>query len=190
MPLESIALTAAMVLPQLLLQKPSHNSRVKDHIKCLQRRMSLWDDGDIQALVVEGKAIQQRLRQQRNTDETDRVTRLFAKLMRQGKVKPALRLLVKVQGAPLSVHDPAGEDKTVLDVLREKHLTGQDVISELIVQDSGTMQFHSQIFEALDYEAIQKAALKTDGSAGASVVDARGFRRMYTSFGRASDELC
>ena len=148
-PLESIALTAAMVLPQLLLQKPSHN-----------------------------------------TDETDRVTKLFAKLMRQGKVKPALRLLAKVQGAPLSVHDPAGEDKTVLDVLREKHPTCQDDISELIVQDSGTMQFHSQIFEALDYEATQKTAVKTDGSAGPSGVDARGFRRMYTSFGRASDELC
>ena len=74
-PLESIALMAAMVLPQLLLQKPSRNSRVKDHIKCLQRRMSLWDDGDIQAVVVEGRAIQQRLRQQQHTDEADRITK-------------------------------------------------------------------------------------------------------------------
>jgi len=189
-PLESIALKAAMVLPQLLLQKPSRNSRVKDHIKCLQRRMSLWDDGDIQALVVEGRAIQQRLRQQQHTDEADRITKSFARLMKQGKVKSALRLLAKVQGAPLSIHDPAGEDKTVLDVLRKKHPTGQDVNSESIVQDSGTMQFHSVIFESLDCEAIRKAAMKTDGSAGPSGVDARGFRRMCTSFGRASDELC
>ena len=174
-PLES------MVLPQLLLQKPSHNSRVRDHIKCLQRRMSLWKMGIFK--LWQGRVIQQRLRQQHHTDETDRVTKLFVKLMKQGKVKSAPRLLAQVQGAPLSVHDPVGDDKTVLDVLCEKHSIGQDVISESIVQDSGTMQFHPVIFESLDCEAIRKAALKTDGSAGLSGVDARGFRR-------ASDELC
>lgn len=102
-PLESIALMAAMVLPQLLLEKPSHNSRVKDHIKCLQRRMFLWDDGDIQTLVVEVRAIQQRLRQHHHPDETDRVTKSFVKLMKQGKVKSALRLLAKVQGTSLFI---------------------------------------------------------------------------------------
>ena len=131
----------------------------------------------------QGRVIQQRLRQQHHTDETDRVTKLFVKLMKQGKVKSAPRLLAQVQGAPLSVHDPVGDDKTVLDVLRKKHPIGQDVISESIVQDSGTMQFHPVIFESLDCEAIRKAALKTDGSAGLSGVDARGFRR-------ASDDLC
>lgn len=72
----------------------------------------------------------------------------------------------------------------------KKHPTGQDVISESIVLDPSTMQFHSVIFETLDCEAFQNAALKTDHSAGSSGVDARGFRRMCTSFGRASNELC
>ena len=37
--LESIALKAATVLPILLLQKPSRNSKVKVHISCLERRI-------------------------------------------------------------------------------------------------------------------------------------------------------
>ena len=107
---------------------------------------------------------------------------------RQGKASS--KTSGKGPGAPLSVHDPAGEDKPVLAVLRENNPTGQDVISELIVQDSGTMQFHSVIFESLDCEAIRKSALKTDGWTGPSGVDARGYRRMCTFFGRASDKIC
>ena len=53
-----------------------------------------------------------------------------------------------------------------------------------IVQDSDIMQFHSIIFKPIVCEAIRKAALKTDGSAGPSGVDAKGFRRICTSFGR------
>ena len=46
------------------------------------------------------------------------------------------------------------------------------------------------MFESLDSQAIRKSALRTEGSAGPSGIDAKGFRRMCTSFGRASDDLC
>ena len=42
--LESVVLKATMVMPNLLLQKPSRNSRAKDHINALKRRMELWSD--------------------------------------------------------------------------------------------------------------------------------------------------
>lgn len=59
--LESIALMAAIVLPILLLQKPSRTSKTKQHIALLARRFGLWSNGDLDELVREGRAIQQRL---------------------------------------------------------------------------------------------------------------------------------
>ena len=59
--LESIALMAAVVLPILLLQKPSRTSKTKQHIALLERRLGLWASGDLDELVREGRAIQQRL---------------------------------------------------------------------------------------------------------------------------------
>ena len=39
--LESMASTAAMVLPSLLLQKPRRSSKTKEHVTCIERRMKL-----------------------------------------------------------------------------------------------------------------------------------------------------
>ena len=49
--LESVALKATIVLPHLLLQKPHRTSKNKDHIACLDRRLSLWKKGDIDQLM-------------------------------------------------------------------------------------------------------------------------------------------
>ena len=38
---------ATSILPILLLQKPSKNSKSKDHVKHLKRRLDLWSAGDI-----------------------------------------------------------------------------------------------------------------------------------------------
>ena len=43
--LEAIALKAVMVMPALLLQKPSRTSRAKDHSTHLARRLQLWKNG-------------------------------------------------------------------------------------------------------------------------------------------------
>ena len=59
--LESITLKATMVLPPLLLQKPLSQSKSREHIKCLERRLLLWCEGDINALLNEGLMIQQHL---------------------------------------------------------------------------------------------------------------------------------
>lgn len=47
-----------------------------------------------------------------------------------------------------------------------------------------------QVFSStLACEAIKKSALHTDGSAGPSGIDARVFKQLCTSIGRALDEL-
>ena len=51
--LESIALKAAFTLCSLVLQKPSRNFKGRNHTSCLEKRMKLWHDGDLNALVLE-----------------------------------------------------------------------------------------------------------------------------------------
>lgn len=60
--LEAFAIKAAMTMPALLLQKPSTKSKSIDHVNCLRRRIALWEKGDIQKLLKEGKTIQRQLR--------------------------------------------------------------------------------------------------------------------------------
>ena len=78
------------MLQILLLQKPSHTSKSKDHVTHLQRRMELWLDDDLQALLDEGKCIQKRLGKATNPSNSDAITQTFRDLMLQGKVQSAL----------------------------------------------------------------------------------------------------
>ena len=59
--LESIALKAVVVLPLLLLQNPSHRSKSKDQIRCIERRLILWKNGQLNDLLDEGCTLQKRL---------------------------------------------------------------------------------------------------------------------------------
>ena len=77
--LECIAMKAITVMQILLLQNVIH----------LQRQMKLWLDGDIQALLDEGKFIQKRLGRATSPSNNDAITRIFRDLMLQGKVQSA-----------------------------------------------------------------------------------------------------
>ena len=61
---QSIALKAYMILPSLLLQKPSKKSKAKEHSLKLSQRLILWREGNIMTLLREGKAIQKHLQKQ------------------------------------------------------------------------------------------------------------------------------
>ena len=92
--LQLVALSAAMVVPALVLQKPSKTSKSKEHTRLLERRLSLWLDGRLFDLLHEGRTIQRRLRssQSKNSNECY-IKKQFSKLMWEGKVKAALKLL-------------------------------------------------------------------------------------------------
>ena len=70
---------AITVMQILLLQNVIH----------LQGQMKLWLDGDIQALLDEGKFIQKRLGRATSPSNNDAITRIFRDLMLQGKVQSA-----------------------------------------------------------------------------------------------------
>ena len=92
--LESIAMKAATIMPILLLQKPSSNSKAKEHAVRLQHRLNTWKQGDLRELVREGRTIQQRLpRNKQSVTHEENLSRQFTNYMFQGNVKAALRLL-------------------------------------------------------------------------------------------------
>lgn len=181
--LESITLKAAFTLCSLVLQKPARNSKKKDHISCLERRLNKWKDGDLNDLVLEGRTIQQRFtgkgRLRDQNSNSDRKAYSFAKLMFDGKTKPALDLLSGVcNGRRLGLNeivDAAEDIITAREVLETKH---------------PIPAHHPVIFEALDGSVIRAAALQASGAAGPSGVDAYVWQRLCSSFKSASDELC
>ena len=61
-PLEDIAFKAIMIMRNLILQKPSKNSKAKDHLEALERRLESWTSGDLLELLKEAETIQKSLR--------------------------------------------------------------------------------------------------------------------------------
>ena len=53
----SIALKALMVMPALILQKPTRKSNAKQHSQYLVKRLELWKEGQFDELLREGRAI-------------------------------------------------------------------------------------------------------------------------------------
>ena len=87
-------------------------------------------------------------------------------------------------------YDPNNPNSlTVREALANKHPKGQPPHPNCILP-SPPQEVHPVVFDALDASSIRSAALHTSGSAGPSGLDAYQWRRLCTSFKRASDELC
>ena len=136
--MESIALKATVVMPILLLQKPHQRSKTKDHIACLERRLRVWKEGNLNGLIIEGRTIQSRLPKSDKTKSTRNLPRSFANLMFAGKIKAALDLLSHAEnGGILHLHDPSDpsdpDSPTVRETLTNKHPQGQPAHPECII---------------------------------------------------------
>ncbi len=194
--LESVALKAATVLPILALQKPHRASKNKENSACLTRRLSTWKEGNLNDLVLEGRTIQKRLRAPTQSKYTANQSkaRLFANKMFAGKCGAALDILAdNGEGGVLHIADCVDPNNpnslTVREALANKHPKGQPPHPNCILP-SPPQEVHPVVFDALDANTIRSAALHTSGSAGPSGLDAHEWRRLCTSFKRASDELC
>ena len=189
-----------MTFPALMLQKPSAKSKTRDHISCLQRRLELWGRGEIAELLKEGTAIQRILHlssQRRDSEDESKQACKFAKLMMEGKVRAALRLLTKQAKSGLLRLDQviggysSTAGRTVREILEEKHPNASPVHADAILCDDPTNDdFHPIVFDGITSEVIRVSALHTEGSAGPSGVDAMSWRRLCTAFGQKSNDLC
>ena len=190
--LDRVCMKAITLIQTLLLQKPSIRSKTKDHICHLKRRLDLWYSGDIQQLLNEGRSIQTRMISRVFTEKNDIDGYIFRSLMAQGKVKSALNYLSRDKSSGcLGLDDviPESNGMTTRDVLRNKHPPGKPAHSEYLLPDNSE-SVNPIVYNNLDAECILQAALRTNGAAGLSGLDAYAWRRLCSSFHSASHELC
>ena len=183
--LKDIAWTCIMTMPALLLQKPSKDSKAKDHTEALKRRLVLWNNGNIQALLAECDTIQKRIRSSVPANSVEATSKKFATLMKQGKINAAVKLLTSsMDGGVLPLTDET------MTLLRAKHPEPTPCSDEAI-HEHQSPEVHPIVYESINAESVRKAALNTHGGAGPSGVDADGWRHMLVSrnFGVASEEL-
>ena len=171
--LNSVALKAFMTLPALILQKPSKNSKSKEHTSCVKRRLELWKKGDIISLLKEVKKIQSKFKKKGGKERSPgEVAKLFARLVMHGKIGAALKLLDK-EGC-IGVHT-LSED--VIRDLKSKH--PEPAVASFNSLIKGPLEELPVSFvNGIDEKMIMKAALRTKGSAGPSGLDADLFRRI------------
>ena len=195
--LASVAITAAMLLPTLVLQKPPNSSCAKDHAQHLLRRMKAWNAGDFEGLLKEGRVIQNHLDRHRRVPSEDQLATQFSYFMSEGKIKAAIRLLSKdgrQKVLPLHARTNPGDPSspTVLDVLREKHPPAQpchtNALIDAFIED--TPEIHPVIFDGITADLVRRMVLRSSGSAGPSGLDASAWQRMCTAFRGPSNDLC
>ena len=188
--LESVALFAAMSMPSLLLQKPSGKMQAKELSKHLERRLTLWSNGNISALLDEGRVIQAHLPSPRHSErEPDKISRQFTNYMLVGNIRAALRLLSDSKcGGTLSL-DEVIDGKSVKDILLGKHPPAQPLDPSAVVVASSPA-FHPILFDSISPELIKSLVMETNGSAGPSAMDAAIWKRLCSSFQTSSSDLC
>ena len=184
--LANVSLKMLMVLPGIMLQKPTRKSTSKQHSEYLTKRLTLWLDGNFEELLKEGRQIQKKLKQNERKDETpEKIAKNFAKLMLQGKVHAALRILDKQESLGV-----ATLNEETIKTLKNLHPNAKSATEEVLM--SGELPYCDPVvFTNIDESSIAKAAMRTRGAAGPSGLDADGWRRILISknFGEAGKDL-
>ena len=112
---EPYALSALVLAPALLLQKPNKKSKAAEHKSLLERRLKMWMEGKFEKLFREGSSIQKPLKFR--TPSKVLCENRFVDLMRNGQTTEATGWLDS------SRHTCGVKDCTeqVLQDLEEKH---------------------------------------------------------------------
>ena len=141
---DCIALYRFSVLSSLILQSTRSNSKLKENTLHLQRRMALWQAGNLTSLMSECRCLQDLLFRPRKgghkRGEEDEA-RHFSHLMCQGRVHDALRCLDPVRrgeaGGVLDINDTVplrdGTSIPVKEALLDKHPDSQLPPSEAML---------------------------------------------------------
>lgn len=90
--MEDIALKACMVMQVMLLQRPHKNSRSRDHVSALSRRLNMWLNGEIATLLQEGRCLQARISSAPVQISEDKLVspQIHYNLISVGKIREAL----------------------------------------------------------------------------------------------------
>ena len=86
------ALYAFFILPALMLQKPSKNSKTKDNVNALQRKFELWCKGNVRELIKESKLLQKRMSKGKSNTSESTLLRNFTNAVTSSNVGLAGKL--------------------------------------------------------------------------------------------------
>ena len=161
-----------MIMPALLLQKPAFKTTAKEHSKCLSRQLKQWESGDFDGQMSDCRTIQGKLRANSKPTNEAHLAKTFAKLIFEGKIKAAMRLLDKEGSTnvlPLS--------QSIINELKQKHPEANEADASVLI-DGQVPYVDPVMFCNITESTILKSALRTKGSSGPSGLDADGWRRI------------
>ena len=92
-PLKNIALKIVMIMPSLLLQKLSKDSKAKDHVEALEKRLELWTNGHLAELLKESETIQSSLKHADTPKTIAQLSKKFVEQMQKGNVDSTIKLI-------------------------------------------------------------------------------------------------
>ena len=146
--LNSISLKTFMVLPSLILQKPSSRSKTKEHSECILRRLEMWRNGDLNMLMREVNTIQRKLVTSQKKRSFEDTSRIFAKLVMEGKLSAALKFLDKESSSGVLILSDV-----VKNELLKKHPDSAPITENALL--FGPIDFiPSYIFNSIDEQSI------------------------------------
>lgn len=125
----------------------------------------------------------------------------FSKYTSDGKVRATLQLLSQnsfsfraiplALSSPISLTDPS--KGSVWDAVLKKHPDPQPIsASHVLLPDTPSPSHdpHPVFFNRMDGDLIHRTVFKMAGAAGPSGLDVSCWKKLCSSFGRDSDELC
>ena len=86
-------------MPAWLMQKPTKNSKSKNHLKSLERRFEIWKEGNLNELYEKGRAIQDRLKSDGSPHEIVKISKKFKFQMQKGNVNGAIKILTNIMSS-------------------------------------------------------------------------------------------
>ena len=118
-------------------------------------------------------------------------------LMKQGRVRVAMRLLSSSEATILSINDKickvhsarGSTGRTILEELKAIH-PAKGVFNQYAVLNKQERDFHPIVSDCIDAKSIQKAVLRTRAGAGPFGADTSFWKRICTSFPLVSNDLC
>ena len=180
---QPIAMKTFLILPALLLQKPSKQSKPAEHKRLLEERMDLFEEGEVMRVFKSARMIQWKLvtSKRKPVDET----RKFSQLMFEGKVRQAMRMLTEEDKGVLKL------DPETKHLLEKKHPPPAPVRADSLLH--GPMEVPDpEFFSEITGHMVARAARMMQGAAGPTTTDAEFFKRILTNktFKKERLELC
>ena len=141
----------------------------------MEGRLNLRRQGDLDLLLKEVRFIQGKFVNSKKARTVEDISKVFAKLVFQGNLSAASKLLDSESLTGLLNLTPEA-----LERLKEKHPEEADIADESLLY--GPIDYIPPgVFDLIDEKMIFDAATKTKGSAGPSGMDAELYRRILCS---------